>query len=184
VSNTLAAALWVLDYMFTLASNSCSGVNMETGVNQLGFISSYSPIGDDEQGHHSAAPEYYGMLAFSLAGRGDLLPVEIDAPTAAIKAYATRPKEGGLVLTLINKGEVASVLQLDTGSQSRRASVMRLRGPTVDAKTGIMLGGAEVTSRGTWKAANAEVLPVRKGQLMLPMPAASAAIVSILQSDS
>ena len=43
VSDTLAAALWVLDYMFTLASNGCSGVNMETGVNQLGFISSYSP---------------------------------------------------------------------------------------------------------------------------------------------
>jgi hypothetical protein len=184
VSDTLAAALWVLDYMFTLACNGCSGVNMETGVNQLGFISSYSPIGDDEQGHHSAAPEYYGMLAFSLAGRGDLLPVEIDAPTSEIKAYATRTKEGGLVLTLINKGEMTSLLHLDTGSRRRDASVTRLRGPAVDAKTGIMLGGAEVTSRGTWKAANAEVLPVHKGQLMLPMPAASAAIVSILQSDS
>jgi hypothetical protein len=61
---------------------------------------------------------------------------------------------------------------------------MRLSGPAVDAKTGITLGGAEITSRGTWKAANAEVLPVRKGQLMIPMPAASAAIVSILQSNS
>jgi hypothetical protein len=117
VSDTLAAALWVLDYMFILASHGCSGVNMETGVNQLGFLSSYSPISDDEQGHYSAASEYYGMLAFSLAGRGDLLPVEVDAPTAAIKAYATRPKEGGLVLTLINKGEAASVLHLDTGSK-------------------------------------------------------------------
>ncbi len=116
VSDTLAAALWVLDYMFTLACNGCSGVNMETGVNQLGFISSYSPIGDDEQGHHSATPEYYGMLAFSLAGRGDLLPVESDALTPEIKAYAARPKEGGLVLTLINKGEMASVLRLDTGT--------------------------------------------------------------------
>jgi hypothetical protein len=184
VSDTLSAALWVLDYMFTLASNGCSGVNMETGVNQLGFISSYSPIGDDEQGHYSAAPEYYGMLAFSLAGRGDLLPLQIHARTNEIKAYATRPKEGGgLVLTLINKGEMASLVHLDTrmdtGNQSRNASIMRLTGPAVDAKTGIMLGGAEVTSRGAWKAANAEVMPVHKGQLMLPMPAASAAIVSI-----
>jgi hypothetical protein len=184
VSDTLAAALWVLDYMFILASHGCSGVNMETGVNQLGFISSYSPISDDEQGHYAAAPEYYGMLAFSLAGRGDLLPVETDAPTAAIKAYATRPKEGGLVLTVINKGEAASVLHLNTGSQSGEASVIRLKGSTVDAKTGITLGGAEVTSRGTWKAATGEGLSVRKGQLMLPMPAASAAIVSILQSNS
>jgi hypothetical protein len=184
VSDTLAAALWVLDYMFTLACNGCSGVNMETGVNQLGFISSYSPIGDDEQGHYSAKPEYYGMLAFSLAGRGELLPVETDALTTEIKAYATRPREGGLVLTLINKGEAASVLRLNTTSQSRDASVIRLRGPAVDAKTGITLGGAEVTSNGAWKAANAEILPMRKGQLVLPMPAASAAIVSILQSNS
>ena len=51
VSDTMAAALWVLDYMFTLAANGCSGVNMETGVNHRDFISSYSPIGDDEQGH-------------------------------------------------------------------------------------------------------------------------------------
>jgi hypothetical protein len=184
VSDTMAGALWVLDYMFTLASNGCSGVNMETGVNHLGFISSYSPIGDDEHGHYSAAPEYYGMLAFSLAGRGDLLPVEVDAQTTEIKAYATRPTEGALMLTLINKGDMSSVLQLDTGSQSREASVMRLKGPAVDAKTGIMLSGAEVTSEGTWQAANPEVLPVRKGQLMIPMPAASAAIVSILQRKS
>jgi hypothetical protein len=184
VSDTLAAALWVLDYMFTLACNRCSGVNMETGVNHLGFISSYSPISDDEQGHHSAAPEYYGMLAFSLAGRGDLLPVETEARGLEIKAFATRPKEGGLVLTLINKGAMASVVRLDTGTQSPHASVIRLEGPAADAKTGIMLGGAEVTSSGTWKAAHVEVLPVRKGQLMLPMPAASAAIVSILQSNS
>jgi hypothetical protein len=60
VSDTMASALWVLDYMFTLAANGCSGVNMETGVNHRGFISSYSPIGDDEHGHYSAAPEYYG----------------------------------------------------------------------------------------------------------------------------
>src|SRR3984957_19255581 len=98
VSDTMAGALWALDYMFTVASHGGSGVNMETGVNQLGFISSYSPIGDDEQRHYSARPEYYCMLAFSLAGRGDLLSTEVEPNTAVIKAYATRPREGTLVL--------------------------------------------------------------------------------------
>ena len=56
------------------------------------------------------------------------------------------------MLTLINKGEVASVLHLDTGSRSREASVIRLTGPAIDAKKEIMLGGTAVTSRGTWKA--------------------------------
>jgi hypothetical protein len=184
VSDTMAGALWVLDYMFTLASNGCSGVNMETGVNQLGFISSYSPLGDDEQRNYSARPEYYGMLAFSLAGHGDLLPVEVDTNTTAIKAYATWPKDGALVLTLINKGGVAYVLHLDTASEGREASVIRLKGPAIDAKTGITLGGAEVTSRGTWKPGKLESPPVRKGQLILRLPAASAAMVTFLPSNS
>jgi hypothetical protein len=83
VSDSMAAALWVLDYMFMLAANGCSGVNMETGVNHRDFISSYSPIGDDEHGHYTAKPEYYGMLAFSLGGKGRLLKTEMDAGAPA-----------------------------------------------------------------------------------------------------
>jgi hypothetical protein len=182
VSDTMAGALWALDYMFTLASNGCSGVNMETGMNHRGFISSYSPIGDDEQGHYSAKPEYYGLLAFSLAGRGELLTAEADANSAEIKAYATRPKEGTLVLTVINKGTGASVLDVNVGShgQARQASVIRLTGPALDAKAGISLGGAEVTPTGTWKQATSETLPVRNGQLSIHMPPASAAILQVV----
>jgi hypothetical protein len=182
VSDTMAGALWALDYMFTLASNSCSGVNMETGVNHRGFISSYSPIGDDEQGHYSAKPEYYGLLAFSLAGRGELLTAEVDANSAEIKAYATRPKEGMLALALINKGAGASILDVNVGShgRARQASVIRLTGPAVDAKAGISLGGADVTPTGTWKQARSEVLPVRNGQLSMHIPPASAAIVQVV----
>ncbi len=179
VSDTMAGALWALDYMFTLAANGCSGVNMETGVNHRGFISSYSPIGDDEQGHYSAKPEYYGLLAFSLAGRGELLTAEVDADSAEIKAYATRPQDGTLVLTVINKGAGTSVLDVRIGSQNqaRQASVIRLTSPAVDAKAGISLGGAEVTPTGTWKQAKSQVLTVRNGQLSMHMPPASAAIV-------
>ena len=103
MSDTLAAALWVLDFMFTLASAGCAGVNMETGVNQRGFISSYSPIGDDEQAHYWAAPEYYGMLAFAQSGVGRLIGSTIDAGDRNVKAYATQPGRDRIVVTLINK---------------------------------------------------------------------------------
>jgi hypothetical protein len=181
VSDTLAGALWALDYMFTLASNGCSGVNIETGVNQLGFISSYSPIGDDEAGHYSAKPEYYGLLAFSLAGSGELLNVEVATTADAIKAYAVRQGKDTLVLTLINKGPRASLLQVNTGDKTpeRKTFVLRMEGRAPDARTGITLGGAEVTSRGDWKQARHEVLAVRDGQLNIALPAASAAIVQI-----
>lgn len=174
VSDTMAGALWVLDYMFTLAANGCSGVNMETGVNHLDFISSYSPIGDDEQWHFSAKPEYYGMLAFSIAGRGQMLQADLDAASPEVKAYATQPNQGTLAVTLINKGAAAS--ELTVRVPGKRASVIRLHGPAIDAKTGITLGGAEVAPAGTWKATKSEVPPVRNGQLKISLPAYSGAI--------
>ena len=152
---------------------------METGVNHLDFISSYSPVGDDEHGHHSAKPEYYGMLAFSLAGRGQLVAVENDANSPEIKAYATQPSKGALNLTLINKGAATPVISVNLGEhiKAKQASLIRLSGPAIDAKTGITLGGAEVTPDGTWKSANTEVLRVKSGQLSITMLPTSAAII-------
>ena len=71
VSDTFASALWGLDYMFTLAAFGPPGVNMETGLNQLGFPSSRTPIDMGAKGGFLAKPIYYGMLAFSLVGQGD-----------------------------------------------------------------------------------------------------------------
>ncbi len=103
VSDTLASALWVLDFMFALASAGCAGVNMETGVNHRGFISSYSPIGDDEHGHYTATPEFYGMLAFAQGGKGHLIASNLEAGSRNLKAYATQQGKDRVVFTLINK---------------------------------------------------------------------------------
>jgi hypothetical protein len=179
VSDSMAAALWVLDYMFMLAANGCSGVNMETGVNHRDFISSYSPIGDDEHGHYTAKPEYYGMLAFSLGGKGRLLKTEMDAGAPGVKAYATRADKGPVTLTLINKQATRATVTVSRVPGSR-AAVIRLSGPAIDAKSGITLGGAEVTSAGTWKGVKPEGIAARRGELSIELPAASAAVVEVL----
>jgi hypothetical protein len=181
VSDTMAGALWVLDYMFALAANDCAGVNMETGVNHLDFISSYSPIGDDEHGHYSAKPEYYGMLAFSLAGKGQLVAAENDANSPEIKTYATQSGHGALSVALINKGAAAPVISVNLGehTKAKQASLIRLSAPAIDSKTGIKLGGAEVTPDGTWKAASTEVLRVKSGQFAITLPPASAAVIHL-----
>jgi len=184
VSDAFASALWVLDYMFTVAAAGCSGVNMETGVNQLGFISFYSPIGDDEQGHYSAKPEYYGMLAFSRAARGDLLDLDLETTSPNLKAYATRPNPKTVLLAVINKeSQPLSVLAGTSGPiQTHMASVLRLEGPALDAKSGITLGGAEVTPTGTWHPARVERVPVRNAKVRVELRAASAAIIEIQAS--
>ena len=103
VSDTFAAALWVLDYLFVLASAGCSGVNMETGVNHLGWISHYTPIGDDLAGHYTAAPEYYGLLAFAQAAHGNLMAIDCNVGSLNLTAYATEPANDQAILTVINK---------------------------------------------------------------------------------
>ncbi|HLH40867.1 MAG TPA: glycosyl hydrolase family 79 C-terminal domain-containing protein [Bryobacteraceae bacterium] len=173
VSDTMAAALWVLDYLFTLAASGCAGVNMETGVNQLDFVSHYSPIGDDEHGHYSARPEYYGMLAFALAAKGRMVAVEMNAPPE-VKAWAAQ-NGGALALTLINKGRTPRSFEVE----ANRASLLRLSAPSIEAKSGVSLAAAEVTSSGAWKPSKIEHPAAKNGRIRLDLPAASAAILEI-----
>lgn len=182
VSDTMGAALWVLDYMFKLAANGCSGVNMETGLNHLDFVSSYSPIGDDEHRLYSAKPEYYGMLAFSIGGKGTMLQTQLEPFSSDVATYAARQGKDALAITLINKGAGCQAVEVNMAGpmQSRHASVLRLRAPAVDAKAGITLGAAEVTSQGTWKSSKLEAARVSSGKLSLKLPPDSAAILQVV----
>jgi hypothetical protein len=180
VSDTTAAALWVLDFMFVLASAGCSGVNMETGVNQRGFVSSYSPIGDDEQGHYWAAPEFYGMLAFAQSGAGRIIGSSIDYGNRNITAYATQPSKDRTVLTLINKEpSFEGNVVIDAPTSFRSGSLVRLSGSSLESKAGITLGDAVVSSAGLWKPAREEEVSRTRTGLQVRVPAASAAIVTL-----
>jgi hypothetical protein len=182
VSDTLASALWVLDFMFTLASAGCAGVNMETGVNQRGFISSYSPIGDDEQGHYRAAPEYFGMLAFAQSGAGRMIGSTIDAGNRNVKVYAIEPAGDHIVLTLINKEpSYDAAIAIDAGAYNsfRNGSLIRLSGPSLESKSGATLGDANVSPAGIWKPAQSEPVSASRGKFQVRVPGASAAVVTL-----
>lgn len=164
VSDRFGSALWCLDYMFDLASHGCSGVNMETDINQLGFISFYSPIVHDAAGVCSARPEYYGMLAFAMAGRGNLLKTSIEKDDIDLTAYATKDGRGTIYLTVINKDltcDAAIECRLPEGYRS--AEAYRLRCPSIDAKSGVTFGGAAVASDGGWIPAVPESVNITAG---------------------
>jgi len=182
VSDTFGAALWVLDFMFILASAGCAGVNMETGVNQRGFISSYSPLGDDEQGHYWAAPEYYGMLAFAQSGAGRIIGSTIDAGSRNISAYATQPTKGRTVLIVINKESSSdAIVAIDAGAPAsfRVGSVVRLSAPSLESKSGVTLGGASVSPNGLWSPTLPEAVSKSGRTPQVRVPAASAAMVTL-----
>lgn len=178
VSDTFGSALWVLDYMLALASADAAGVNIESGVNQLGFISWYSPIGDDEHGSYSARPEYYGMLAFAQAQRGQRVAISYDVARLNLTAYAVLSGRNRLAVVVINKDASRDASVIIAAEQHFvRANVLRLTGPSLENRVGIMLGGAPVAANGEWKGRTAEPLRIKGGECEIHVPAASAAIV-------
>lgn len=178
VSDRFASALWVLDFMYKLAAAQCGGVNMETGVNQLGFISSYSPIGDDEHGHYVAMPEFYGMLAFAQGADGELVDSQLRAGNSNLEAYATLKRDKQLCITLINKEpNMDAHVTIEPTFPFRSGSVLRLSAPSLQSNAGVTFGGAIVKSDGTWRAEGEDRIRASDGKVFLRLPAASAAVL-------
>jgi hypothetical protein len=167
VSDSFIGSLWTLNTMLLLAQNGCSGVNMETGVNQLGFVSSYSPIQDDGKGVNSAGAPYYGMLAFAQAFSGchQMLPLSPGNVAEGVSAYVfgEQGKPRSIVVVNMSSTDVNfSVADLGIG----QASVMRLTAPAGESKTGLSFGGSEVDPAGHWKPKSDE--SVEKGSVLVP----------------
>ncbi|HLV87802.1 MAG TPA: glycosyl hydrolase family 79 C-terminal domain-containing protein [Candidatus Sulfotelmatobacter sp.] len=180
VSDRFDSALWVLDFMYELASARCAGVNMETGVNQLGFVSSYSPIGDDGKGSYSATPEFYGMLGFASGGNGELVASKLEASDLNLKAYATRQDQQRVSVTLINKERsVDCQITLDGIGPLHCESVLRLSAPSLDAANGVEFGGTKVNRDGSWHPSSMEKLSTGQGMINVHLPASSAVVLKL-----
>ena len=180
VSDTFTAALWSLDYMFQLATYGCGGINLQTDINQLGWISHYSPIGHDAAGHCTARAEYYGMLAFALAGKGDLLKLTLDKGDINLSAYATRDEPGLFWITVVNKDlsqDAGLVIGLPAGYAT--AAAFRLTAPSVNSQDQITFAGAEVSADGKWSAGPPERISVIAGEARLQVPHASAVLLRL-----
>jgi hypothetical protein len=180
VSDTFASALWCLGFMFEVASYGGAGVNLETDINQMAWVSHYSPIFRDSAGQLMARPEYYGMLAFAMAGQGDLVGLAASPTDASLTAYATRSAAGSLWITTLNKDLSRQVtLELVLPRGHSRAEAYRLTAPSIESRDQVTLAGTRVSAQGTWSPGPAERIDVMEGIASLPVPAASAVLVRV-----
>ena len=162
VSDTFIGALWTLNILLLLAQNGCAGVNVETGVNQLGFVSSYSPIQDGGHGTNSAGVPYYGMLAFATAFSGchQILPLESDTGDERISVYALGAASKPRSVIVVNRSTTDADISV-ASLGIHRASVLRLAAPSPESKTGVTFGNSTVNSTGRWTNAGRETLNER-----------------------
>lgn len=129
-----------------------------------------------------ARPLLYGLVAFSrtLGPGAKLVRVRLEAPRSLqLKAWAVRVKENRLRVLLIDKGErpVRAVLCLPA---TGRASVQRLRAPSVGSRFGVTFDGRRLGVDGRWHGARGRetVVPGRRGYAVT-VPRRSAALVSV-----
>lgn len=180
VSDTFGSALWALDYLFILTSYGCEGVNIQTDINQLGFISHYSPIVHDAAGDCSVRPEYYGLLAFSTAGNGDLVKLTLDKGGLNLSAYAALDDQGYLWVAVINKDEAGDArVEISLPLGYSRAGVDRLLAPSIDSKDQVTFASAKVSAQGSWTPKSPAKLAVTDGVVLVQVPHASAALVRL-----
>ena len=57
--------------------------------------------------------------------------------------------------------------------------MLRLAGPAIEAAAGVTLGGASVDEFGKWAPAMNEEVPLTGHEIIVDVPAASAALVSL-----
>jgi hypothetical protein len=182
VSDTLGSALWGLELLFQAATAGAAGVNFHAGVHNLrpDQNKAYTPIARSASGRHRAAPLYYGMLMFAQAARGAIIPARVQSGGSELKTFAVRAPEGTLRVCLINKDfSRAARVTIDPGRSFVASSILRLAGAAADATAGIALGGSSVDEFGAWAPAASEPARVVDRDIIVDVPATSAALVSI-----
>jgi hypothetical protein len=96
ISDTLGAALWGVNVMFTLAEARWLGINFHGGDNH------YTPIAQTSDGAFEPKPLYYAMLLFAYAGRGSLVPIHTRGVRPWLRAFAVRGTGGEHRVILVN----------------------------------------------------------------------------------
>jgi hypothetical protein len=191
VSDTYATSLWTTDWLFLMAAQGFEGVNLQLGGSDSPLAFGYAT--DHFVGR--AGPEYYGMLLFAraVAGRARLL---LDTTLGArarhgapVHVWATKDSRGQVRVVVVNKSlSRAGDAVITVPRGARPARLERLSAPSLDATTGISLGGLSVPDgttdgRLTGTAVHTTVVP-RRHAYRFAMPAASAALLTIPRGPS
>lgn len=155
VSNSFGGALWLLDFLATLAKGGAAGVNLHGGGNWTG----YTPIADNGQAVVEARPEYEAMRLFAPLLGGRIVRSDVQAGGLALTTLAVARPDGAVLVLMVNRERARDLRIALPGS---RLELTRLTAPSPDSKLGVQLGEA-VTQGGVVElpAASAAVAVMR-----------------------
>ena len=181
VSNTFAAALWVLDTLFNFASVGVDGINVHSLPHAAYELFTFT----HKHAEWSAFvhPEYYGMLMFAQAfvPGARLLPTSV-SPNGALKVWATRDAQFHTRVVVINKDLSNSyLLHLQVAGFSHAAKLEWLQAPSASSTDGVTLGGqsfGDSTRTGVLGSPQTQTVSPLLGQYTITVPPASAVMLT------
>ena len=185
-SPSLASALWALDWALRAGS---------TGVKGLNFHGAFGVCANDAQsqnpicapgraaakaGDFTAKPEYYGLLAASRLEGGRFVPTSITAPDPLpnLTTWATLASGGTVRIAIDNLATGGLAQPLSIPASGYTATEEPLAGPSVEAESGISLGGDQVTGEGRWRPRTVRLSHAHRFFRVVVRPA-SAVIVTL-----
>jgi hypothetical protein len=187
LGDTLIAGLWAIDYMFEVAKRGGSGINFHNGETGMdGTVPFYyEPIKENGGVVVQVQPEYYGMLLFTQAGTGSMVSATVTTSAQYFTAWAIKTDEFTSVV-LNNRNASSGVsATVDLGSAVTSASAIYLEGTPAGSLTAaagsVTLAGAQVSVAGDWPSNAPYVQTVSGNTVSVNVPAASAALVRVLQ---
>jgi hypothetical protein len=183
VSNTFASALWVMDALFTLATDGVDGVNIHTYPQAANGLFDFQR----SRGHWVANvhPIYYGLMMFALAAPAGSRVLHIRAASQTqVRVRATSAPDHHIRVLLINDSlsRAANAVVSAPGAGRGTATLERLEARSAYASGHAALGGVSFgtrTATGRLPAVRTAAAVARAGTYRVSLPAASAALLTL-----
>jgi hypothetical protein len=182
VSNTFASALWLVDSLFSLASQGIDGVNLHDYPNSANGLFDFSRSGGQWVG--AVHPLYYGALMFAQAApAGSRLLRMTSGSQSQLRAWATLGADHRVRIVLVNDSLRSSAqTEIRVSGGAGPAAIERLGARSAYAAAGITLGGASFgsdTATGVLPAPRPQAVTARAGAYSVTLPAGSAALLTV-----
>ena len=180
LSDSYAAALWVVDYLLTGAEHGVHGMNFHGGLDTS--CQGYTPLCQVGTNEYAAQPIYYGMLFTHLLGAGHLLPVTVStsSPAGNVTAFALKPLTGGgLRLMVENLSQYQADVALRVGGNPGTATVLQMTGPSLLATSGVEIQGARVGANGSFTPGKPNTVQCTSGSCPVTIAPYTAVLVTV-----
>jgi hypothetical protein len=181
VSDTFASALWALATSLDIAQEGIDGVNFHTLPSSSYALFRVGLAHGDWRG--AVEPEYYGLLAFADAAPPGARFLKVTSTPGAPPAWATTTAGGVRHLVLENSTSRSSTVAVRIPGTHPLATLTYLRAAALSSTGGVTINGQSfgrntLTGRLAGKPTQLAVR-ARDGTYAVPLPAASAAILTL-----